>query len=80
MPRKLKTKLKQREFYCVSCRGRVICDSKNIGVALFKNKRMIGGVAPALRAECPKCQTNLTKFIKHCDTKKFIDKYGEFHI
>lgn len=77
MPASLKGKLKQQEFYCVSCRKRVKSDADDICVKVYKNKRMYDGKAPALRSTCQKCDTNLTKFIKHSDTKRMQDKYGK---
>jgi hypothetical protein len=35
------------------------------------------GKMPSLKSECPKCDTNLTKFVKHDDAKKLEKKYGK---
>lgn len=77
MPHKLQSKLKQRDFYCVSCRKRVSVPADEMGVQTFKNKKVKGGV-PALRSECPKCGTNVTKFIKKKDKSKMTQKFGKF--
>jgi len=77
MPNKLKSKLKQREFFCVSCNKRVSLPADQIGVQTFKNKRVKGGV-PALRGECKKCGTNVTKFVKKKDASKLTKKFGKF--
>lgn len=70
-------KLKQQQFYCVSCRARRTAKAADICVKVYKNKKMYDGFAPALRSECPTCGTNLTKFIKHDDTERMQDKYGK---
>ncbi len=77
MPRcnKLKTKLKQQEFYCVACCKRVKAHADDICVKVFKNAN--DRKTPALRATCPKCGTNLTKFIKHDATERMQVKYGK---
>ena len=74
MPARLKTGLKQDEFYCVACRGRVKAD--DMCVKIFRNKKIEGG-APALVGGCKKCDTNVTKFIKHSSVDKFSEKYGK---
>lgn len=75
---KLKTKLKQQEFYCVSCRQRVTCHKDDIGVIVFKNEKRVNGKVPALRSQCPKCETAVTKFIKSDDEYKLTKKYGVY--
>ena len=70
------TKLKQKEFYCVKCRRRVTCNTEDICVKIYKNKNMVGKKVPTLFSECPYCETNLNKFIKHDLTEKMIEKYG----
>ena len=77
MPTKLKTPLKQQEFYCVCCRKRVKSTKENICVKLFKKKKMPNGKIPALRSWCKKCDCNLTKFIKHKDQTRLTKKYGK---
>jgi hypothetical protein len=71
MPNKLKKPLKQTEFYCVSCRKRVKSKPSDICAKTFKNG------TPALVSHCEKCDTNLTKFIKHNSLKKMEKKYGK---
>jgi hypothetical protein len=75
MPSKLKTPLKQQEFYCLSCRKRVKCTATNICVKSFKNKKL--GKVPTLRAYCKKCDCYLSKFIKHKDAARLTKKYGK---
>jgi hypothetical protein len=69
--------LSQNQFYCVKCRKVVKINSDDICFKNFKNKRMIGGKTPALVAECHKCDTNLTKFVKHKLAEKLEDKFGK---
>jgi len=56
--------MKSNEFYCVSCRHKVTLPAKDIHVATLRNGK------PALRGNCKKCKTNLTKFIKVDDVSK----------
>jgi hypothetical protein len=76
MPRAspLKRKLRATEFYCVSCRKAVNCHADDIGVKVYRNPKT--GSSPALRAVCPKCDTNLTKFIPRDSLAKMKAKYG----
>jgi hypothetical protein len=78
MPRcnKLKTKLTQNQFYCVKCCKRISALTDNICVTEYKNKKATGGYTPALRSYCITCDTPLTKWIKHKDVDRLIDKYG----
>mgnify|MGYP004003244281 CR=1 len=76
MPPKLRSPLKQNQFYCVSCRGRVSAKAADMCVKVYKNKKVKGGV-PALRAYCTKCGTNLTKFIKHKSKDAMQKKFGK---
>lgn len=76
MPSKLKTKLKQNQFYCVKCKCRKTCKSSNMCVKEHKNKRSKTGYIPTLKSYCGNCETPLTKFIKHKDTDRLADKYG----
>ena len=68
-------KMKQNQFYCVSCRKRVSVYVDDICFKFIKNKNMYNGKMPVLKSECPKCDTNLTKFVKHDDAKKLQKKY-----
>lgn len=70
-------KLKQQQFYCVKCKAKRTVKAGDICVKVYRNKRMYDGKAPSLRSECPKCGTNLTKFIKHDSTERMQDKYGK---
>lgn len=71
---KLKKKLTQTEFYCVSCCKRVRCNGDDIKFKRIRNRRVKGGV-PALKCECKHCGTNLTKFVKRKDAAKLKSKY-----
>lgn len=77
MPTKLHSKLKQQEFYCVSCRARKSVKADNICVKKYKNRVARDGYTPALRGQCAKCGTNLTKFIKYTDEAKLTKKFGK---
>ena len=70
-------KLKERQLFCVKCKQPKTVPADDLCVKIFKNKRMVGGKVPALRSECPKCGTNLTKFIKHASTASMVKKYGK---
>lgn len=74
MPNKLKTKLKQEEFYCVSCQARV--KGQDICIETFRNKRVKGGV-PTMVGDCPKCSTEVFKFIKHNQKTRLTKKYSK---
>jgi hypothetical protein len=60
--------MKPNEFYCVSCKDKVICNAKDIRVAKLKNGK------PALKSKC-KCGCNLTKFIKASSVTKYKSKF-----
>ena len=60
--------MKPNEFYCVSCKDKVICNAKDIRVAKLKNGK------PALKSKC-KCGCNLTKFIKASSVAKYKSKF-----
>ena len=68
-------KLKKSQFYCVSCRKIVLADEDTMYVKVYKNRKTHLPV-PTLKNVCPKCSTNLTRFIKHADESKLADKYG----
>lgn len=72
------TKLKQKQFYCVSCRAKRTAASEDICVKKYKNKRSKLGYVPALKGVCKVCHTPLTKFIKHKDVDRMTDKYGKY--
>ena len=78
MPNKLKTPLKEQEFYCVSTRSRVTAHKDNISVRMYKNKKMKNGLSPALYATCESCSSPLIKWIKHSDVDKLLKKYGKY--
>ena len=70
MPHKLRTRLKEHQFYCVQCRRR--CNGDNICVVQLKNG------TPALKATCDKCDDcTLYKFIKNKDVQRLTKKYGK---
>ena len=67
--------MKTNEFYCVKCRKIVKVTGENICLKYFNNKKI--GKVPALRAVCKKCDTNLTKFVKHSLAKNLEERYGK---
>lgn len=72
-PSPLKTKLKETQFYCVSCRKRVNGD--NIKLKMLRSPKRKNGRAPALRAKCMACDTNLTKFVAERKVPALKAKY-----
>lgn len=72
---KLRTKLKQKEFYCVKCCKRVKCAPDAINFTEIKNSKATSGYVPALKCTCSHCGTKLTKFVKHKDAEKLRNKY-----
>ena len=60
--------MKSNEFYCVSCKDKVMCHTKDIRVAKLKNGK------PALKSKC-NCGCNLTKFIKVSSVTKYKSKF-----
>ena len=77
MPKPLKTKLNQKEFYCVKCRIRVEIASDDMGVSVFKNGKT-GMKVPALVGHCKWCETTVIKFIKHDHQDRLTQKYGKY--
>lgn len=71
-------KMKENQFYCVSCRAKHICKSENMGVIVYHNRRMYDGKVPALKCECPECGHTLVKFIKHDSQERMTKKYGKW--
>ena len=69
-------KLTLRQFYCVKCRKKVTSSADDICVKKYTNKKRKGGVH-ALRSQCNKCDTNLTKFVKNSQVEKLIEKFGK---
>ena len=70
-------KLTEQQFYCVSCRQKCTSKADDICVKIYKNKRMYDGKVPTLKSTCSKCDTSVTKFIKHDDTERMQEKYGK---
>ena len=71
---KLKTKLRQQEFYCMQCCKRVKLSENDIRVHSFKNNKVYGGT-PAMTGYCPFCGSNVVKWIKHDDNTRLTKKY-----
>lgn len=65
----------ERQFYCVKCKKRVTAKADDIEFVRYNNSKMPDGYIPALRSECPKCDTNMTKFIPFSKEDKMEDKY-----
>ena len=74
--KKLKTKLRTNQFYCVKCCTRITPKENDICVKKYKNDRSRDGYIPALKSYCSKCDTPLTKWIKYDDFNHLVDKYG----
>jgi len=53
-----KTKMKSNEFYCVTCRSRVLLEKSDIESVLLENVKRPNGV-PAARGRCPQCNQKL---------------------
>lgn len=67
-------KLKERQFYCVACKKRVMSSSKDMYVTCYKTStRKVN----TLKGVCPISNTNLTKFISESDKIKLTKKYGK---
>jgi hypothetical protein len=71
MPKKLGTKLKENEFYCVKARKRCTVKPENICVTTWKN-----GVN-ALLGESEKYDCKVTKIVKKSKVPQLVKKYGE---
>ena len=70
MPNKLRTRLKEHQFYCVQCRKR--CNGEDICFVRLKNG------TPSLKATCAKCDDcDLYKFVKHKDAGRLSKKYDK---
>ena len=70
----INNKMKANQFYCVKCRKFVTIKQDDICFKYIKNKKI--GKMPSLKAECSKCETSLTKFVKRDDATKLKNKYG----
>jgi hypothetical protein len=70
-------KLRQNQFYCLSCKISVTCKPENICVKTYKNQKVPEGIVPALKSSC-NCGHSLTKFIKrdHSTVRSMVIKYG----
>ena len=72
-----KMPMKEKQFYCVSCRARKTAHAGDMGVTTIRNKKVQGGVV-ALKAECPHCPTNLTKFVPRDKKASLMKEYGKW--
>lgn len=63
--------LTQNQFYCVSCKKKKTSTKGDICATILRNGQA------ALKSECSKCGTNLTKFIKNDSYSAAKRKYGE---
>ena len=66
-----KRKLKQNEFYCVSCRKPVRASVDDIKFKVTRLTRR-----PMLKSYCRKCDCNLNKFVKESQATSMRRKYG----
>jgi len=71
------TKMKQNQFYCLSCRKRVMIPADDIRLKIFKNYKRLNGKVPMLKGYCQKCDTSVYKIIKDKAVKSAQDKYGK---
>lgn len=67
--------MKLTEFYCVKCRKIVNLKNDDICITTIKNKKI--GNIPALKGNCKKCDTNLTKFVKISEKEKLMKKFDK---
>lgn len=70
MPRKLRSKLKKNEFYCVFCRRKIKLNSDEICLENDKRGR------PRIRSKCNQCDYKVFKYIKFKDVDKVEKTYG----
>ena len=68
-------KLKQNQFYCLSCQAVRSCKDKDICVKLYRNSKTER--TPSLICKCPQCGVSLRKFIKHSQVDKMVEKYSK---
>lgn len=69
--------MKEREFYCVKCRARVVLPAQNICLTRYKNKNAPAKYVPALMGECHKCATRVSKFVPRNMEGTLLARYGE---
>lgn len=62
--------MKSNQFYCVACKKKVMCDSKDTCVTKTKNGRS------ALKSKC-RCGCKLYKFISDASAPKMRSKLGK---
>ena len=68
---KLKKRLGVQEFYCVRCKRRQ--KGNDIKLSSVKNYKI--GKVPMLKAECPKCECKMNKFVKRDDVPALKKKF-----
>lgn len=62
---------REDEFRCMKCNPNAT--GVNICLTTVKGR---GGERPALRANCPDCNTKMFKFVKVADAQRLANKYG----
>lgn len=67
-------KMKQQQFYCVSCNSRVSLPADDIWFKMGKSSKR--KKLPMLKGKCKKCDGKLTKFVKIKDSQKLKSKFG----
>lgn len=65
------TKLRQNEFYCVSCRKKVRIPSDEITLEYDIARK------PRLTAYCHRCETALYKYVRHAQADRLARKFNE---
>jgi hypothetical protein len=71
----MRRKLKQQEFYCVSCRGPVKAPSRDICFATTSSSKR--KKIPMLKAWCSKCDGAVNKLVKNSRATALKKKYGK---
>ncbi len=68
--------MKERQFYCLSCRKRVTLKKDDIRITRFNNKK-VGRKIPAMVGNC-ECGTFVSKFICEAIEADLVVEYGKY--
>ena len=60
--------MRNNEFYCVKCKGKVMCNPSAIKSIVLKNGR------PAVTCKCNRCGTKVFKIVSGASKKKSVRK------
>lgn len=69
--------MKERQFYCLSCRKRVTLKKDDIRITRFNNKK-VGRKVPAMVGNCESCGTFVSKFICEAIEADLVVEYGKY--